>query len=106
MHGDNPKPTNDGEGLERHIRLLKEADAGNLDNLECPNCRQPSVSVWFTNPVEDTYRTWLLCTKCSFHSHAINAVRPPFFSEKRRRADLKKQDRSILKNMIFKASQS
>jgi hypothetical protein len=83
-------------------RIAGEAEAGRLDNLECPSCHQPSVSVWFTNPAENTYRTWFLCTQCDFHSRAQNAGKPALFTEDRRRADLEDRDRSILANAVFK----
>jgi hypothetical protein len=51
-----PKKTSD-ERASWHVQLLKEAAAGRLDDLECPKCRQLAVSVWFTHPAADFYRT-------------------------------------------------
>jgi hypothetical protein len=79
------------------VELFKEADAGNLDNLECPKCRHPTVSVWFTKPEPEAYRTWLICTECDFWSHAINTDRPSSFSESRVRSDLQEKDAAILR---------
>jgi hypothetical protein len=81
------------------IELLKEADSGNLDNLECPKCRRRAVSAWFTNPQPEAYRTWLICNDCDFWTHAINASRPRFFSDSRVRSDLQEKDTAILKTM-------
>jgi hypothetical protein len=82
--------------------ITNKAASGHLDNLECPSCHQPSVLVWFTNPAENTYRTWFLCTQCDFHSRAQNAGKPTSFTEDRRCADLEDRDRSILLNAVFK----
>jgi hypothetical protein len=90
------------ERLSLHRHLLHEADAGHLENLECPTCRQSAVSVWFTHPDTDVYRTWYLCTKCDFHTRVQNTDKPDFFSEDRIRTDLQDRDRSILKHAIFK----
>jgi len=42
-----------------------------------------SVSVWFTHPAEDVYRTWFLCSDCDFHTRAQLVDRPPCFLEGR-----------------------
>jgi hypothetical protein len=95
MAGSHPEhPT-----LALHIKLLKEVDSGNLDNLECPVCRRHAVSAWFTNPEPETYRTWLICADCDFWSHAINSGKPSYFSESRVRPDLQERDGAILKAM-------
>jgi hypothetical protein len=83
-------------------RLGWAAEKSQLGNVRCPACHRLSVSVWFTHPAEDAYRTWFICTQCSFHSRALNLNMPPFFSEDRRRADLEEQDRSILERAVFK----
>jgi hypothetical protein len=98
----NPMNSRSAENLALHIKLANEAYAGHLDELECPGCRKPAVSVWFTNPAEDFYRTWFLCTACKFHTRAQNTEKPPFFSEGRRRADLEELDSDIIKKAIFK----
>src|SRR5882724_1427192 len=83
--------------LAAQTKLFHEVDAGNLDNLECPKCRHRVVSVWFTNPAPEAYRTWLICNECDFWSHMINIIRPSSFSESRVRSDLQKKDAAILK---------
>ena len=83
-------------------RLAVAAELGQFEDLECPNCNLPKVSVWFTHPARDEYRTWFFCAHCEFHSRAHNAERPAFFAEDRLRADLEERDRSILERAIFK----
>jgi len=85
-----------------HTRLLHQADAGRLDNLECPNCGEPSVFVWFTHPGADTFRTWFICADCDFHTRAQNTERPRSFSEDRVSTDLEARDVLILKQSRFK----
>jgi hypothetical protein len=51
-------PTND-EKLSLQLHLVNEAAAGRLDDLECPKCRRPAVSVWFTHPATDVYMVHL-----------------------------------------------
>src|SRR5216683_3794666 len=46
-------------GMSSQLRLLQDAAAGRLDNLDCPNCEHAPVSVWFTHPAADTYRSGL-----------------------------------------------
>lgn len=94
-------PHND-KALLSQLRLLDEAATGHLEELECPNCHQAAVSVWFTHPAADTYRTWFICADCDFHTRAQNTDRPRFFSEDRVRTDLEEHDLSILKQSIFK----
>lgn len=49
------------------IDLLKKVDEGQLDELPCPQCRFTTVSVRFTQPTPDSYRTLLICSNCNFH---------------------------------------
>ena len=67
------------------LALLEEANAGNLENLPCPRCKELRVSVWFTHPAKDEYRTWFTCSKCGFEMRAQNAGRPPHYSMERDR---------------------
>jgi hypothetical protein len=95
-------PNRNDERLSLQVRLLSEAATGHLDNLECPSCRQAAVSVWFTHPAADMYRTWFICADCDFHTRAQNTERPTFFSEDRVSTDLEEQDLSLLKGALFK----
>jgi hypothetical protein len=88
--------------LSSQLRLLQEAAIGHLDNLECPNCRHMAVSVWFSHPAADTYRTWFICADCDFHTRAQNTERPLFFSDDRVSTELEERDLSIVKQAIFK----
>src|SRR5258708_33774324 len=90
------------ERLRAHIHLLNEAANGHLDSLDCPKCGNKTVSVWFTHPATDFYRTWFLCAGCDFHIRAQAAARPPFFTEARVRADLQEKDLAILNAAKFK----
>lgn len=88
--------------LSSHLRLLNEAAAGRLEDLECPKCREGGVSVWFTHPAADTYRTWFICADCDFHTRIQNTEKPLFFSEDRVSTDLEERDLSILRQSLFK----
>jgi len=90
------------ERLSVHIHLLYEAANGHLDGLECPKCGNKTVSVWFTHPAADFYRTWFLCTGCDLHARAQNTARPVHFTEARVRADLQEKDLAILNAAKFK----
>jgi len=70
-HGNDPD-----ELVSMHLRLLNQANAGQLDELQCPKCRLLTVSAWFSRPAEDVYRTWFLCANCDFHARAQNSAKP------------------------------
>ncbi len=88
--------------INRQLTLVKQAALGQFENLECPDCRHPSVSVWFTHPQPDEYRTWFVCAACKFHTRAHNSARPAHFTEDRVNSELEGMDESILKAAIFK----
>jgi len=88
--------------MRPYLRLLHEADAGYLDDLECPQCQQTAVSVRFTHPAADTYRTWFICSGCNFHTRVQNGERPRFYSEDRVSTDLQERDLLIEKQARFK----
>src|SRR5581483_12033562 len=88
--------------LARITKLLDAASAGILDSLECPDCGQRSVSVWFTHPAEGEYRTWFVCRHCECHMHAINIGIPPHYSEDRISERLENFDERVLSSMRFK----
>jgi len=88
--------------VAKQIQLLNDARDGRLDKLDCPVCHEAAVSVWFTNPADETYRTWFLCGACDFCTRAQELERPHFFSDDRRRLDLEERDSEILKNSMFK----
>jgi len=92
------------ENLEAHMRLLQEAVLGRFDNLDCPSCRVATVSVWFSHPGQDEYRTWFLCGNCDFHTRVQNSARPAKFTEDRLKPDLERRDRSISETAKFKAA--
>lgn len=88
--------------LSPQLRLVNEAAAGRLEDLECPKCRDTAVSVWFTHPAADTYRTWFICANCDFDTRVQNTERPHFFSQDRVSTELEERDLSILKQSLFK----
>ena len=88
-------------GLEAHIRLLRAAEAGTLDSLECPNCHRPFVSVRFTQPQKDVYRTWFLCSGCAFETRAQNSRKPAHYSDERVDKRLEKYDSDLLSRTQF-----
>jgi len=85
-------------------RLLWAAHEGNLDALECTDCGQHSVSVWFTHPGDGIYRTWFICTDCSFELRAQNLGCPPHYSEDRVSEHLENYDERALARAIQAAS--
>jgi hypothetical protein len=82
--------------LKELTQLLRAAEAGRLDGLDCPQCGNPGLSVWFSNPAKDHFRTWYVCTECTFHTRAQNSDKPAFFSTERCRPDLETRDKAIL----------
>lgn len=82
---------------------MMEAEKGVLDGLLCPSCLCDSVWVWFTQPQENVYRTWFICTNCDFYFRVQNTTAPKFFLEERRRGDLESQDISIVRRSLFKS---
>jgi hypothetical protein len=75
--------------LQERLGLLQAANEGKLDGLPCPSCKAPAVSVWFTGPAENEYRTWFICDRCGFEMRAQNTERPAHYSEDR---DLGRRD--------------
>jgi hypothetical protein len=71
--------------LRPRLALLQAADEGKLDGLPCPRCQQSCVSVWFTHPAEELYRTWFVCSRCDFEMRAQNVGRPTHYSAERDR---------------------
>jgi hypothetical protein len=97
------EPQNDkNDRVSKFVRLLKEADAGKFERLECPKCEHLAVAVWFTHPAPDEYRIWFKCTDCDFHTRAQLAEKPHYFSESRINKELEGRDVAILQNAIFK----
>src|SRR5436305_880352 len=89
------QPENDD--LESYLRLLQLLEAGDLDAMECPACGSRSVSVSFTHPGDDEYRTWFKCSKCGFKARVQNAERPKHFSSDRVDASLEAYDSDLLR---------
>lgn len=87
-----------GNDIAAMIGLLRIAEAGQLDSIECPQCHGPSVSVRFTHPHPDEYRTWFICTSCSFRTRAQNSKMPQRYSAAREDASLDALDTAILKS--------
>ena len=79
------QPQEPESDLRARLALLQAAAEGTLDGLFCPRCQQPCVSVWFTHPAEELYRTWFICSRCGFEMRAQNAGRPPHYSAERDR---------------------
>src|SRR5258708_6354723 len=72
-------------GLPARLALLQAANEGKLDGLRCPDCEADTVSVWFTHPAPDEYRTWFLCANCAFEMRAQNSGRPQHYCQERHR---------------------
>lgn len=84
------------------VRLANEAAAGRFEGLRCPKCHEAAVSVWFTHPAADVYRTWFICAGCDFHSRAQHTDKPPSFTESRVSTDLEERDLLVLRGARFK----
>jgi hypothetical protein len=84
MPNDN-SPSRDPDLVGKQIALFQAANEGQLEHLACPRCEQHTVSVWFTHPAPEEYRTWLLCENCDFEARAQNNGRPAFYSNERDR---------------------
>lgn len=102
MQFENSQTHGNSETIERKLALVRSADAGKLDSLECPNCGRHSVSVWFTHPRENEYRTWYVCSDCPFKMRGHNLARPSFFSEERVDPEFDEHDERILREAVFK----
>ena len=94
--------TKELENLPEEMALLKSASSRVLDDLQCPLCAESSVSVWFTKPEPDSYRTWFVCRLCDFKLRVQNDGQPVFFTESRRNSDLERYDSQLLEAAIFK----
>lgn len=87
------------EKLERAMSLIRQAEAGVLDELECPDCRNKSVSVWFTNPAEGQFYEWFVCERCKFDSRVVCSEKPTSYSEARVHYKLELYDKDLLSKM-------
>ena len=96
MAGD-PKLRDSERELKAKVNLLWIADSGKLEGIECPECKEESISVRFTNPVDGVYRTWFVCSKCKFRLRAQNSVRPKYFSDELVDEDLQKYDVEVIR---------
>lgn len=82
--------------LSIKLTLLRVLDSGVIDSIQCPQCLNGSVSVWFTHPLANEYRTWFTCEKCSFRMRVQNSERPRYFIEGRVDQRLDTYDTKIL----------
>ena len=87
--------------LQATLKLLAEIESGAIESLECPSCHANMVSVWFTLPCPNEYRTWLICGNCEFGTRVQNSERPRSFSEDRVNESLEQFDQSFLNNRKF-----
>jgi hypothetical protein len=85
------------EDVEAQLQLLRLAAGGILDSLPCPECHQCSMTVRFTNPAPNEYRTWFVCESCSFTVRAQNSGRPPHYSDERVDNRLEAYDAKIIR---------
>lgn len=77
--------------------LIRIADSGVLDSIPCPKCGEFSVSVRFTHPADNEYRSWFLCSNCDFRLRVQNSGRPPYYSEELVDERLQTYDREVLR---------
>ena len=102
QHGVCLTPGSGKDDIQLRLSLIRAADSGRLDALECPGCRNPTVSVRFTHPSEHEYRTWFVCSSCGFTMRTHDLGRPRNFSEGRVDHHLGEYDRALLDRAIFK----
>ena len=96
MSKQNSQHRSSSDDVSRRMKLLHELESGVLDSLECPDCHKRTVSVWFSHPGETEYRTWFVCSNCSFRMRAQNTDRPRFYSEERLSHELDVYDNRLL----------
>ena len=87
--------------ISPELKLLEAAEEGNLESLECPTCKRPSVSVSFTHPTEDEYRVWFSCAECSFSLRVQHRGRPRHYSEARVDPERQQYDIELLRKLKF-----
>ena len=92
-------PEDRSRDAEARVELLRILESGVLSGISCPSCRERAVSVRFTRPAEDLYRTWFVCSKCGFRLRAQNSGRPVGFSEELVDRELQKYDVEIVRKM-------
>jgi hypothetical protein len=88
--------------LNERLWLARASEEGILDNLPCPDCHNDSVSVRFTHPAANEYRTWYVCKCCSFKMRTHDTERPPYYHNDRVDEQLQAYDSDLLKKMLFK----
>ena len=91
-------PDND---LIVRMGLIREVESGVLDSIECPHCHRHSVSVWFTHPKWNEYRTWFRCRDCSFEMRVQNSERPQHYCAERIDEALEAYDSDLLEKKHF-----
>jgi hypothetical protein len=87
------------ESVADIVRLSHLVESGQMDCLECPQCHKPQVTVRFSHPAKNEYRTWLICQACSYQTRMQESARPRFFSEDRVDMVLEAKDVAILKQL-------
>jgi len=92
--GNSRDPNSD---VSARLALLRSVESGVLDSIPCPQCHSNSVSVWFTHPSLNEYRTWFVCSRCAFQMRVQNSERPAYFSADRVDARLEEYDSEILR---------
>ena len=91
----------DSHRLDAYLSLARAVESGALDSLECPDCHKLSVSVRFTQPQIGVYRTWFLCSECTFQTRVQDSGRPTRYSEDRVDKRLEDYDSDLLRKMRF-----
>ena len=78
------------------LALLHAVETGHLDLIECPQCHEDTVTVFFTHPLENEYRTWFICETCSFKTRMQNSGQPRYYSPSRVDNQLEEYDSDLL----------
>lgn len=93
----NSRHLGSSDDVASRLRLVRDLESGQLERLDCPGCNTQAVSVWFSHPRETVYRTWFVCSNCSFRMRTQNSTRPKFYCDERLSHELDVYDDRLLK---------
>ena len=88
--------------LDERLKLLHFVENGQMTNLPCPRCGFDMVNAWFTNPLNEVYKLWFICDKCTLEVRVQLSNRPSFFDQRRVNLDLEARDRTMLDKEKFR----
>jgi len=96
MEDSSEKSVESGKLMRQLHRLLERTVTDEFDSLECPQCHQPSLSIWFTPPRKDHYRTSFVCSQCQLEARDIDRQMAGNYWEERMNRRLHAYDAELL----------